>query len=145
LEGGGTKCRGLMMSIRYNSELAQRARELRINATKQENHLWYDFLRNYRPRFTRQRIVGNYILDFYCADAKLAVELDGSQHYEENNKKYDCIRTQFLHTMNIKVIRFSNLEVDEKFEGVCKAIDKEIVYLLNNPRLYEAPPSNEGG
>ena len=64
----------------YNKNLKPVAQELRRNATKQENHLWYDFLREFRPRFTRQRIVGSYVLDFFCLQARLAVELDGSQH-----------------------------------------------------------------
>ena len=113
--------------MRYNSSLISRARELRTNATKQENRLWYDFLRNYSPRFTRQRIVGNYILDFYCAKAKLAIELDGSQHYEESSIEYDLTRTKFLESLGIKVVRFSNLDVDNNFEGVCEVIHLEVV------------------
>jgi len=114
------------MNTRYNSKLTQRARNLRINATKQENRLWYDFLRNYKPRFTRQRVVGNYILDFYCAQIKLAIELDGSQHYEENGANYDNQRTQWLESLGIAVIRFSNLDIDRNFEGVCLAIDEMV-------------------
>ena len=117
--------------MKYNSNLLSNARNLRTNATKQENHLWYDFLRDYKPRFTRQRIAGNYILDFYCAKAKLAVELDGSQHYEENKIAYDKNRTTWLESLGIKVMRFTNIDVDRNFEGVCFAIDDMVRGLVD--------------
>ena len=81
---------------KYVNELKSRARQLRNEATKYENHLWYDYLRDYRPRFTRQRIVGGYILDFYCAKAKLAIEVDGKQHFEPEAIEYDTERTKLL-------------------------------------------------
>jgi very-short-patch-repair endonuclease len=101
----------------YNATLTSRARELRTSATKQENRLWYEFLRDFHPRFTRQRIVGSYILDFYCGTVKLAVELDGSGHFEPEAIEYDKIRTKFLESLGIRVIRFTNIEVNESFEG----------------------------
>ena len=110
----------------YNHKLTQIARNLRINATPQEDHLWYDYLRIYTPRFTRQRIVGNYILDFYCAKAKLAVELDGSQHYELESLEYDKVRTRFLNGLGICFIRFANNDIIENFEGVCITIDAQV-------------------
>jgi len=125
----------------YNAALTTRAQELRKNATKQENRLWYDYLRAFRPRFTRQRIVGSYILDFYCGAAKLAVELDGSQHFEPDALKYDETRTRFLGSLGIRVIRFNNTDVDKNFEGVCNTIANQI----GNPRRYAPPPSEEGG
>lgn len=100
--------------------------QLRNNATKEENKLWYEFLRTYPVRFNRQRIVGNYILDFYCAKAKLAVELDGSQHYEDNGVKNDEIRTKYLESLGLEVLRFSNLEVNESFYEVCTVIDQAV-------------------
>jgi very-short-patch-repair endonuclease len=106
----------------YNAFLMPMARELRTGATRQENHLWYDFLRSYRPRFTRQRIFGNYILDFYCSEAKLAIELDGSQHFEPDAVKKDQVRTEFLNNYGVTVIRFPNNEIDHNFDGVCTAI-----------------------
>jgi len=112
-----------MKNKKYNSQLTPRARELRTNATKHENRLWFDFLRDYKPRFTRQRIVGNYIIDFYCAKVKLAIELDGSQHYEENNIQYDQVRTEYLESLEIKVVRFPNSDVDKNFCGVCESVD----------------------
>ena len=107
-----------MLGKPYNAELTPRVRELRKNATKQENRLWYEFLREYRPRFTRQRVVGSYILDFYCGKAKLAIELDGSQHFEPGSMEYDRIRTGFLESLGIQVIRFTNLDINQSFEGV---------------------------
>jgi len=94
--------------------------------TPQERHLWFDFLRNYQVKIYRQRIIGNYIADFYCPSARLIIELDGSQHYEKDNKEYDELRTQFFNSLNIKVIRFSNYECTYNFESVCLSIDKEI-------------------
>ena len=115
---------------------------LRTNATKQERKLWYEYLWGYKPRFTRQRVVGNYILDFYCAKVKLAIELDGSQHYEENGLKYDINRTSYLESLGICVLRFANNDVDQNFEGVCIAIDRMV---KQPPPQHAAPPTTEGG
>ena len=105
-----------------NKELKVPSRELRNDSTKQENHLWHDFLKNFKPRFTRQRIVNNFILDFYCHKAALAVELDGSQHYENEALEHDQARTEYLNGLGIEVLRFSNKEVDRNFTGVCEKI-----------------------
>jgi very-short-patch-repair endonuclease len=100
---------------------------LRNNATKQENYLWYKFLRNIKPQWNRQRIVGIYILDFYCHKMKLAIELDGSQHYATDRAMdYDENRTIFLNTFGIKVLRFTNVEIDKNFNGVCETIIYEM-------------------
>jgi len=106
-----------------NKKLKVQAANLRNVATRQENHLWYDCLRTYSARFNRQRIIGVYIADFYCAKAKLVIELDGSQHYEEREMEHDKERTQYLEGLGIKVLRFSNMDVDVNFEGVCQIID----------------------
>ena len=90
--------------------------------TKEERHLWYDFLRDYPAKFYKQKIVGDYILDFYCEQAKLAVELDGSQHFEEDGQKYDRQRTEYLESLGIQVLRFSNDDIKQNFRGVCEAI-----------------------
>lgn len=104
-----------------------RAQELRKNATKEENHLWYDFLRTYPVQFLRQKPFGPYIVDFYCHKAKLAIELDGSQHYEGNGPEQDKIRTAYLQEVEkIRVLRFANLEIKQNFEGVCAAIDRQV-------------------
>ncbi len=94
--------------------------------TQQERKLWYTFLRNYPVKFYRQRTIDNYIADFYCAEAKLIIELDGSQHYSEEGEKYDLKRTQHFESLSIKVIRFTNPQVDFRFEEVCIAIDDEV-------------------
>lgn len=109
-----------------NKSLKNLSTKLRNNATEEENKLWYEFLRIYPVRFNRQRIIGNYIVDFYCAKAKLVVEIDGSQHYENKGIKSDAERTRFLENAGLKVIRFSNLDIKESFYEVCTVIDSEI-------------------
>ena len=98
--------------------------------TKEERHLWYDFLRNYELKFTRQKIFGKYILDFYCAQIKLAIELDGSQHYDEEAERHDLERTKYLSEYGVKVIRISNLEINTNFKGVCVYIDNVVKNML---------------
>ena len=91
--------------------------------TKEERRLWYEYLHSYPFRFRRQVTSGKYILDFYCAAAKLAVELDGSQHFEPDAQRYDATRTAYLNSIGIEVLRFSNLDVLQNLQGVCQAID----------------------
>ena len=112
------------MSLPYNGKLIARAQELRCNPTPQEDRLWTRFLCNHALRFQRQKVIGSYIVDFYCHAAKLVIELDGSHHYEENAKLYDEERTRFLSAFGLRVIRFSNAEVDHNFSAVCLAIDE---------------------
>ena len=92
------------MSLKYNGKLIPNAKELRKNATKQETHLWYDFLRSYPVRFQRQKTISGFIVDFYCHKAKLIIELDGSQHYTDEGMAYDEERTQILNQYNLQVI-----------------------------------------
>lgn len=106
--------------------LLKNAKNLRKNMTKEERHLWYDFLNSYEVRFRRQQIIGNYIVDFYCDKVKLVVELDGSQHFEKDGQEYDLTRTEYLNSLGITVIRFSNLEISRNFEGICLEIDKVV-------------------
>ena len=110
------------MQPKHNKELTPLAKQLRREMTKEERHLWYDFLRTYPVRFSRQKVLGKYIVDFYCAKAKLVIELDGSQHYEEDKSKKDAERTEFLDRYGLYVIRIPNHEVRENFEGVCAYI-----------------------
>ena len=91
--------------------------------TKEERHLWYDFLRSYPVRFLRQKVIDDYIVDFYCHQARLIVELDGSQHYEEKGLLKDKIRTEKIESRNLTVIRIPNNEVNNNFRGVCECID----------------------
>ena len=94
--------------------------------TRQEKHLWYDFLRYYPIKIYKQRIIDDFIADFYCHVARLVIELDGSQHYTDDGKESDEKRTQILEQYGLYVLRFSNKEVDDNFDGVCKMIDKVI-------------------
>ena len=111
------------MSLKYNKNNVGFAKELRLSATPQENHLWYDFLSKYSPRFQRQKAIDNFIADFYCHKAKLIVEIDGSQHNTVLGKKKDADRTEALEYYGLKVVRFTNRQVDLDFHGVCKYID----------------------
>ncbi len=107
----------------YNKANIPRAKELRKNMTPWERKLWYDYLRNYPVRFQRQKAIGNYIVDFYCARAKLVIELDGGGHYTTEQAKKDAIRTKELETMDLNVLRICNLDIDRNFSGVCEYID----------------------
>ena len=91
--------------------------------TKEERHLWYDFLRNYPTRFLRQKVIDRYIVDFYCHDAKLIIELDGSQHFEDQNVEKDRIRTKVFQSRGLEVVRIANNEIAQNFRGVCHYID----------------------
>ncbi len=102
--------------------------------TKQEKHLWYDFLCNYPIRFQRQKTIDNYISDFYCHKAKLVIELDGSQHYTEEGLKYDGNRSEILARYNLEVLRFSNTDIDQNFSAVCEAIDEKVKLRLPSKR-----------
>ena len=112
-----------MRGYKHNPALTDNANFLRKNMTKEERHLWYDFLKDYPVRFLRQKVIDNYIADFYCSKAKLIVELDGSQHYEEQGLLRDRIRTTHLESRGLTVIRIPNNEVNQNFSGVCEYID----------------------
>ena len=109
--------------MRQRTKLIANARLLRRNMTKEERHLWYDFLCEYPINFRRQKPILVYVVDFYCAKAKLAVELDGSQHMESAGQRYDMERTKALKELGIEVIRFPNNAIWNNFSGVCIAID----------------------
>ncbi len=111
------------MSLDYNKKNIVLAKNLRKNATKQENHLWYDFLSDYSPRFQRQKAIDNFIADFYCHKARLIIELDGSQHYTDKGVQKDAFRTEILEGYDLKVLRFSNDDINTNFNGVCEYID----------------------
>ena len=111
------------MQPKHNKQLVPLAKQLRREMTKEERHLWYDFLRTYPVRFSRQKVLGKYIADFYSAEAQLVIELDGSQHYEDRNIEKDAERTAFLGSYGLKIIRIPNNEVRRNFRGVCEHID----------------------
>ena len=122
------------MDYKHNKSLVSNARTLRKNMTKEERHLWYDFLRSYPVKFLRQKILGKYIVDFYCAEAKLIVELDGSQHYEDKGMEYDAERTAYLEQYGVRVLRIPNNEVSRNFSGVCEYIDIAVKQSLSQLR-----------
>ena len=115
-----------LMSRRDNPNLKGFSTALRKNQTKEEKHLWYDFLRQYPVRFNRQKVLGPYIVDFFCASAKLVIELDGSQHYSEEGSDDDKIRDRYLARLGIKVVRYSNLEITREFDAVCVDISEHV-------------------
>ena len=122
------------MDRKYNKALVTPAKILRKNMTREERRLWYDFLRNHPVRFSRQKILGKYIADFYCAQAKLVIELDGSQHFDEDGLSYDAKRDAFLQGYDITVLRIPNNEVNHNFQGVCERIDQLVQQSLSQLR-----------
>lgn len=123
---------------KHNSALTPRARELRKNMTAEERRLWHCFLKNYPVRFLRQKVIEHYIVDFYCAKAKLVIELDGSQHFEEAAEKYDAQRNAVLEQWGLLVVRIPNNEVNKNFENICSYIDYVVKNRLKNIEWREA-------
>lgn len=103
--------------------LRDKARDLRNNPTGQEKRLYYQFLRRFKYRIHRQFVIGYYIVDFYCHRARLAIEIDGSQHYQEEKLKQDDLRTKYLESRGVCVLRFTNWQVDHQFTEVCRQIE----------------------
>lgn len=130
------------MDYKHNKQIVPLAKVLRKNMTKEEKHLWYDYLREYPIRFIRQKVIGKYIVDFYCAKARLVIELDGSQHYEDKEIEKDALRTEYLEQYGLKVIRISNLDINKNFEGVCIFIDNEVKQIPQSTPL--TPPFTQG-
>ncbi len=122
------------MQRKHNKPLVPLAKHLRREMTKEERPLWYDFLRSYPVRFSRQKVLGKYIADFYSAEAKLVIELDGSQHYEDRNIQKDTDRTAFLESYGLTLIRIPNNEVKRNFRGVCEYIDAAVKQSLSQLR-----------
>ena len=122
------------MEYKHNKKLVPFAKELRKNMTKEERHLWYDFLRDYPVRFSRQKVLGRYIADFYSAEAKLVIELDGSQHYEPQEQEKDAERSAFLEDYGLRVLRIPNNAIKENFRGVCEYIDQAVRQSLSQLR-----------
>ncbi|MBQ6601482.1 MAG: endonuclease domain-containing protein [Clostridia bacterium] len=114
------------MQVKKNNNMLPTAKTLRKNMTPHERKLWYMFLRNYPVKFYKQRIIESFIVDFYCASARLVIEIDGSQHFTEQGKEYDKERSAVIESYGLKVLRFSNYEIDTAFVNVCETIDEEI-------------------
>ena len=120
---GRALIRNFTVEHKHNKSIVPLAQNLRKNMTKEERHLWYDFLRQYPAHFKRQKVIGNYIADFYCAKANLVIELDGSQHFEKEGLEKDRIRTDFIEQYGIMVLRIPNNLVNQEFRVVCEYID----------------------
>ncbi|MBR6556712.1 MAG: endonuclease domain-containing protein [Clostridia bacterium] len=127
----------------YNKENIPLAKVLRKNMTPWERKLWYNFLRNDPVRFQRQKAIGNSITDFYCAKARLVIELDGSGHYTPEQARKDEQRTNELKAMNLAVVRICNLDIDRNFCGVCEYVDRLVQNSLPQSASLTAP-SSEG-
>ncbi|MBI4288369.1 MAG: endonuclease domain-containing protein [Chloroflexi bacterium] len=128
LDVTAAKARGLITTghhLPYNPKLLERAIELRKNLTEAEKRLWFGRLRNFKYRVLRQRPIDNYIVDFYCPRLKLVIEIDGDSHCSEEGRTYDEERTKILESYGLRVIRFTNEGVLERFEAVCREIENK--------------------
>lgn len=112
--------------IQYQKHLKTYAQENRKNPTPEEKKLWFEFLRQHPFQFRRQKSFGCYIVDFYCSSAKLVIEIDGSQHFTEEGKAWDDNRTAYLNSIGLQVLRFTNRQLADEFDGVCCMIDAVI-------------------
>ena len=131
------------MDYKGNKKLVPLAKTLRKNMTKEEKHLWYDFLRSHTAGFRRQKILGKYILDFYSAKEQISIEVDGEHHYSEKKFAADIERTNYINGFGISVLRFSNKEIQENFSGVCQFIDEYITNKrLKNKAIDNRSPVN---
>ena len=119
-------------TVNKNYKLLSTARTLRRDLTPQERKLWYLFLRNYPVKIYKQRIIESFIVDFYCAQARLVIELDGSQHYTEQGKEYDSERSRIIQQYDLEVLRFANNDIDAHFDAVCEQIDNTIQGRIQN-------------
>ena len=121
------RMRGSSFQMADDFLLQEYARKLRKSATEEENLLWYQFLRTYPIQFRRQKVIGRYIVDFFCSEAQLIVEVDGGQHFEDSGRVSDAERTEYLEQMRgFQVLRFTNLEIKHQFAEVCSVIDRKV-------------------
>ena len=114
------------MTIPKDNSKLETARKLRREMTPHERKLWYLFLQKHPVKIYKQRIIDRFIVDFYCASAKLVIEIDGTQHYEPQGAVEDAKRTEILESYGLKVVRYSNREIDREFAAVCEDIDRLI-------------------
>ena len=122
------------MNQTHNPRLRGHAKQLRKNMTKEERRLWYDFLKGLPVMVHRQKVIGDYIVDFYIAEVKIVIELDGSQHYEPEGKRMDEARDTYLHSVGITVLRYSNADINLRFSSVCED-------LWNRLKIAQKKPS----
>ena len=114
------------MNKTRNSKLTPISKVLRRNMTKEERHLWYDFLKKLPKNFNRQKIIGEYVVDFCCPSEKIVIELDGFQHYEGEGLKKDIERDAYLTSLGFVVLRYTNIDIHERFDDVCADILRNI-------------------
>ena len=107
---------------KIESVLVDRARQMRKEPTQEEKRMWYMLLQGMKPRFLRQRVIGNYIVDFYCPTLKMVIEIDGEQHYLEENQEYENKRTKYIEGLGIKILRFYNSDINRKIRDVEKTV-----------------------
>jgi very-short-patch-repair endonuclease len=112
--------------FRYRRDLKTRGRSQRRDPTPAERKLWFEFLSAHFEKFTRQKPLGPYVADFYCARHRLVIELDGDSHFGDAGERHDQARTEMLATLGISVIRFTNAEVSQQFEAVCVRIEEAL-------------------
>lgn len=110
--------------IPYNTDITDRARQLRKDMTESERKLWFCYLKNCGVRFYKQRQIESYIVDFYCAKAKIVIEVDGDSHFDKYAEKYDKERTKILECYGLSIIRFTNKDIKYRFPEVCETIEK---------------------
>ena len=122
------------MNNTHNPKLDANAKALRKDMTKEERHLWYDFLKTLPIMVHRQKVIGKYIVDFYVASAKAVIELDGSQHYDLVGQQADEMRDAYLNALGITVLRYSNADINQRFSSVCEDI-------WNRLKISEKKPS----
>ena len=120
------------MPIIYNGKNIFLAKNLKKRATPQEKHLWYDFLKDYKIKFQRQKAIGEYIVDFYCPTLKIAIEIDGNQHYSKEGIEKDRIRTEEINKQGVQIIRITNKQIDNDFSWICEYLDTEIQEFKNS-------------
>ena len=132
------------MNDKNNRKLTPAARSLRKNMTKEERRLWYGFLRDLPLTVNRQKVIGRYIVDFYCAKAHLVIELDGSQHYGEQGQDADKVRDNYLKSQGLHILRYSNADVNHRFRGVCEDILLNISDISTSSASLRSAPSPRG-
>jgi len=123
------------MSLNYDKTLIPYAKKLRREMTRQEKHLWYDFLSGYPVRFQRQKTIDRFIADFYCHKAKLIIELDDSRNYTAHGTEYNDEKTAALTDLGLRIIRFSSFDIDKNFDAVCWAIDAAVLSGTGTPTV----------
>jgi len=132
------------MNQTSNSRLTPHAKTLRKTMTKEERHLWYDCLKQLPVTINRQKVIGRYIVDFYCASAGIVIELDGGQHFEPKALEADQKRDAYLKSLGLTVLRYTNMEVTQQFDAVCQDVYRHLMKTsTSSPAAAGASPQGE--